>query len=242
MTNDKREKMNKVRGAQEQECLNKVTDLMLQNGDLLLLKYFQSAVPNSEASEFPDFLLAGGYIEHFRVYTSKENKKGADQKKVEHNFNTDVKIKLDQQTAEWLQSPPHTEICVNKYEMQSPEYSYEYFVKSFKRNFENHITSLKGYNGEKENGIFLIEAEGGRITVLENGEFKKFYLLQYDKDILEYLYGFVNELQYVVFLQNESYEILKLADIPQILMKVPKDITFGVGRYINISLGLFMDI
>lgn len=231
-----------MKGEKEQKCLNKVKNIMSQNGDRRLLKYFQAAIPNSVASKFPDFLFNGGYIEHFTVYTSHENRNGAEHKRAEHSFNTDVKTKVDQQTAEWLQSPPHTEICVKEYKMQSPEYSYEYFVKSFKRNFENHIESLKSYYGEKDNGIFLIEAEGGRITVVENGEFKEFYLLQYDKDILEYLYGFANDLHYVVFLQNESYEILNLADMPQILTKVPKDVNFGVGRHINISLGLFMDI
>lgn len=224
----------------EQECLNRAKDLMFQNGDSRLLNYFQEAVPNIEASKFPDFIFEGGYIEHFKVYTSKENRNGAEQGRAENEFEKEIKTKLEQQTEECLQSPLNSEIVVNEYEMTAPEYSYEHFVESFKRNFEKHINSLEKYSGEKTNGIFLIESEGGRIKVVENSEFKEFYRLQYDKDILEYLYQYTDVLQYVVFLQNESYEILKLSVIPQILARAPKDVNFGVGRYIKKIIHVFM--
>lgn len=232
-----------MQGKQEQECLNRAKELMTQNGDLRLLKYFQAAVPNAEASKFPDFLFDGGFIEHFKVYTSKENRNGAEHERAEREFDKEYKADFERRTSEWLQTQPIAQTMgINRYEMVSPEYGYEHFVKSFKRNFDSHIKSLNKFNGEKFNGIFLIEAEGGRILVLENGVFKSFYCLKYDKDILEYLYQFASALRYVVFLQNESYEILELSDIPHVLAGVPKKVSFGVGRYKNIHLGLFIDV
>ena len=75
-------------------------------------------------------------------------------------------------------------------EMDCPECSYEYYEKSFKKNFEHHIESLERYTGAKSVGIFLVEQSGSPITILKDNKFADFYHLQMDASLLDYLYQY----------------------------------------------------
>ena len=64
------------------------------------------------------------------------------------------KTTFEQERNEFLQSPPRKNPVIGTYDMKvvkhimaCPEYSYENFVKSFKRNFDKHITSSQKYTG-----------------------------------------------------------------------------------------------
>ena len=43
-------------------------------------QWINNANPNEKNSHFPDFLFENGFIEHFAITSSLENKKGAKQK------------------------------------------------------------------------------------------------------------------------------------------------------------------
>ena len=104
---------------------------------------------------FPDFICQNGIIEHFKVFASKETKKGSElmidyaelDKKIEN------KIELDKQNG----------TLKNSYyeEKQLSKQSYELFCKSFKNNWDNHIESLKAYKKDHDlynkKVCFLIE-------------------------------------------------------------------------------------
>ncbi len=228
-------------GKKELECLNTLKNIMsrFESG----ARFFYLAAPNEKSSEFPDFIFEDGFIEHFQISSSKETKKGSDFNIAKNDFNKDMKEKFDKNKNEWLASDFQSNtLGVKIYETIFDDGSYEFYIKSFKKNFDKHITSLRKYNGEKSIGIFLVEFLGGKITILENNVFKEFYKLSYDKELLEYIYQFKDELKYVVFTDNEHYDIVELHNIPTIVQTIPQGITFGIGGYITTNSTLFLDI
>lgn len=102
--------------------------------------------------------------------------------------------------------------------------------------------SLQKYTGDKTNGIFLIELVGANITVMQNGRFLKFYRLAIDQELLTYINQYTEYLKFIIFASADSYEILELNEIPKLLYNLPHGLTFGVGRFINEKLSLFIDI
>ena len=234
---------------QEKDCFERVKKLANDKNDTRLLSFLNKATANSESSLFPDFLFDGGFIEHFQVSAANENKKGSKHNIAVNDFERESKETFEQEKNEFLQSPPRKnpvigtyDLKVTKHEMVCPAYNYESFVKSFKRNFEKHINSLQKYTGDKTNGIFLIELVGANITVMQNGRFLKFYRLAIDQELLTYNNQYTEHLKFIIFASADSYEILELNEIPKLLDNLPHGLTFGVGRFINEKLCLFIDI
>lgn len=164
-------------------------------------------------------------------------------------MNGKVKRLSSKKKNEFLQSPPRKnpvigtyDMKVVKHEMACPEYSYENFVKSFKRNFEKHIKSLQKYKGDKSIGIFLIELVGANITIMRSNCFRALYRLAVDQELLTYINQYVEYLKFIIFVSTDSYEILELNKIPKLMDNLPQGLTFGVGRFINENLNLFIDI
>ena len=234
---------------QEKECFERVKKLAKDKNDTRLLSFLYKATANSESSLFPDFLFDGGFIEHFQVSAANENKKGSKHNIAVNDFERESKETFEQEKNDFLQSPPRKNPVIGTYdlkvvthEMACPEYSYESFVKSFKRNFEKHIKSLQNYTGVKSIGIFLIELVGANITIMRNNCFIAFYRLAFDRKLLTYINQYADYLKFIIFASADSYELLELKEIPKLLNTIPQGITFGVGRYINQESRLFIDI
>ena len=75
-----------VRGEKEQKALNevksKIPDLKFYGFDndeekRQFVEKILVAKPNEKSSEFPDFKIENGFIEHFEVTGARENKKGS---------------------------------------------------------------------------------------------------------------------------------------------------------------------
>ena len=234
---------------QEKECFEQVKKLAKDKKDTRLLSFLNKATENSESSIFPDFLFDGGFIEHFQVSAANENKKGSEHNIAVNDFKRKSKATFEQEKKEFLQSPPRKNSVIGTYDMKvvkhkmaCPEYSYESFVKSFKRNFEKHITSLQKYKGERSNGIFLIELVGANITIRQNNCFRAFYRLAVDQELLTYINQYDEYLKFIIFASADRYELLELSEIPKLLNKIPQGLTFDVGRYINRELFFFINI
>ena len=73
------------------------------------------------------------------------------------------------------------------------------------------------------------------------GIFIGFYRLRYDGAMLKFLYEFRDYLKYVTFVWDGDYEFLELQNVPAVLEQIPQELSFGVGKYKNICLDLFMD-
>lgn len=233
----------------ERDFLEQVKEVARKKNDTRLLALLNEATDNPEKSKFPDFLIEGGFIEHFQVSAAKENKKGSEHNIAVNDFEKSSALAFEQEKNKFLQSPPRVNPKIDTFdlrvvvqEMASPEYSYDEFICSFKRNFEKHIKSLKDYKGNKSTGIFLIELVGANITVIQNNQFREFYCLAIDKEILTYLKQYTEYLNFIIFVSADSYELLDLNKISKLLNNVPQGITFGVGRYIEENLTLLIDL
>lgn len=239
-----------MRGEQEQKCLDAVKSIFREGKNCLgcldkdddLLKNINSAQSNKQASNFPDFLFEGGFIEHFQVSVSKETTKGSTFKQEESRFKIQTKKDCEENQRQWMNERfrPNT-IKTIPHELTFDDNCYEYFVNSFKRNFEKHIESLKKYDGPKKEGVFLIEQVDGSLFI--DGTYPtETYSLFYDKDILTYIFQFKDVLQYVLFTNGEYLDLVKISNIPKIMKYVPQDIAFKAGRTCSITLQCFLDI
>ena len=119
------------RGKQELECLQTAVRLISPSDPTCL--YLSSAQPNPEASDFPDFVFDGGFIEHFQVTSAKETSKGDKHRIAESQFQKDSQKHFDKVKQEYLNSAPSPgTLTTDILEMESPECSYEYFVEFWK--------------------------------------------------------------------------------------------------------------
>jgi hypothetical protein len=234
---------------QEKDCFERVQKLAEDQNNTRLLSFLNKATANPESSLFPDFLFDGGFIEHFQVSAANENRKGSAHNIAVNDFERESDTAFEQEKNDFLQSPPRKNPVIGTYdlkvvthEMTCPEYSYESFVKSFKRNFEKHIRHLQDYSGDKTNGTFLIEFVGARVTIMRNNCFSAFYRLAVDRELLTYINQYAESLNFIIFVSTDSYEILELNEIPKLLNNIPKGINFSIGRYINLESCLFIDI
>lgn len=191
---------------------------------------FATAKINEKISEFPDIILNDGFIEHFQITSSKENKKGA----VHIKELTDFKSRIRKEM---------TEIQVNRdfsekhWTMPYSEHSYENLVSSFKKNWNNHIESFEKYKGKKDISIFMIQYSDMALEMYENvyenwidgmsnGDLRKTeklncYRMSRDKKILKHMYEFKDKIKYVIFVYGEKCEVIKLENIPYILGLIP---------------------
>lgn len=225
----------------EFECLQAVRKLTSPSSPVY--SYLSSAKSNPKPNDFPDFVFDGGFIEHFQVTSAKETSKGDKYKIAESQFEKDSQEHFDKVKEEYLSSAPSPRtLTTDVLEMESPECSYEYFVDSFKRNFEKHLESLDKYDGDKSVGIFLIEHKCARIIILCDGKFAGFYSIKCDKDLLSYLNGYADKLKYLIYFCGNSYEVIEFSKISKLLQNIPTGISFGVGRYISQNINFLLDL
>lgn len=193
-----------------------------------ILNAIRTAKENTNLSEFPDFLLEDGFIEHFQITASRENRKGSAEK-------IDVSIfkkKINNEVNEFYKYCNETPSFIGRSKewvrTNLPEYSYENLVFSFKSNFEKHLKSLEKYNGEKDLSIFLIENEEVNLEMYGNSYLntKKLnsdrqehfirYMLSRDKDMLNYIYNFKDKIKYIIYFYEENFEVIKVENIPEL--------------------------
>lgn len=93
-----------ARGDKENFCfqfvkghLHQSDKLGFSNKDLEIVdKIIESAISNPEPNEFPDFIFDGGFIEHFQVTSSIENRKGSVHSKKKSNYKVEIeKLKME---------------------------------------------------------------------------------------------------------------------------------------------------
>lgn len=193
----------------------------------------QNAKRNEKASCFPDFILNNGFIEHFRITSSNETKKGSAKIIGDKNFDRMIELERKKFKEECengrgsrnsTQSWVHLDVC----------HSYDNLEKSFYKNFNKHLKSLGKYTGNKQLKIFLIEYTDLGVEMIENiaeEEMKNnrslkrqhfnIYMLSKDKKMLEYLYQFKEQIDYIIYDYACGFEIIKLADINKIIEDIP---------------------
>lgn len=155
----------------EESCFDFAKQYLLDTRDGLCLKacfgmsqqdisevraLFDSAMFSDEndkgETHFPDFVGTNGFIEHFEVSIAGEsNRKGS----VDRQFAAESKRMSDNKMAEMMNE---SGFCADSIVRKMPKSSYDYFVGSFRRNFEKHICHLRKYTGTKDVGVFMVDA------------------------------------------------------------------------------------
>ncbi len=192
---------------------------------------------NPNASCFPDFIFDKGFIEHFQVTSSMENRKGATHTRKENEFYRKVDSERREIETKWNDLPSFDQVRSESWVFTNPIHSYDFLCDSYKRNLERHMESYRKYAGEKEIGIFMIEYPEIALAMHENvysdwlngmssgdmreqEEFKE-YRLSRDKKMLEYIYQFKDEIQYVIFLNCKRFEVICIKNIPYLIKLLP---------------------
>lgn len=199
----------------------------------------RTAKPNSDLSRFPDFVFENGFIEHFQITSSHTNRKGSVHQKEESEFISKVESETEKIKQEWSETPSFDEVRSKSWAHTNPAHTHEFLVDSFKHCWEHHLESYSKYAGSKEISIFMIEypefalsmcedVYHGWINGMSHGDMRgqeKFrcYRLSRDKQLLNYIYQFKDDIKYVIFINLESFEVIRLENIPYLLKLMPWD-------------------
>lgn len=237
----------------EVDCLNQVKDSFIyfkgikkefdNSNHLIMESILNSARQNENHNDFPDFFFDGGIIEHFEVTASDEKHKGSQYKIDDAYCQRENDKHFKQLDKEFIKSPYHpgtmrTETVDDTHEC----FSYESFIKSFKKNVEHHLDSLKKSKYVNEVVVFLIEQQGASLGVYINNIFNRFYMLNEDKNILEYIKETLTDVDYIIFVATDRYEVIDLSKI-DVLIRIAKiGLDIRGGRQKNVSLKLYIDI
>lgn len=212
---------------------------LLEDERAEFVNIIREAKPNPSSSEFPDFIFADGFIEHFQITSSRHTHKGATHTKKESEFQRRVDTETKKLEEEWNKKPCFDSIRSESWAFQNPEHSHAFLMSSFKDSWEKHLESRKKFTGKKEIGIFMVEYPEVALAMCENvycnwidgmsqgdmreqEEFKE-YRLSRDKELLTYIYGFRNEIKYVIFINLTRCEIIRTESIPYLLKLMPWD-------------------
>ncbi len=208
----------------------------LEEDRIEFVKIIRTARSNPESNNFPDLIFNGGFIEHFQITSSKSSKrKGSIQEQAAGK----IRRAETAQQKEWEKDESFTGTQSKSWVVEATEHSYDYLVTSFRRSWDNHISSLNNYDGCKEIGIFMIEYPDIALSMQElkynawddemsQGDFHseeqhRCYRLTRDKQLLNYIYGFRDQIKYVIFVYQDHFEAIKLDSIPKLLALMPWD-------------------
>ncbi len=237
----------------ELDCLNKIKDSFIyfkgikkvfDNSDCLRMKSILcSAHQNEKHSDFPDFFFDGGIIEHFEVTASDETRKGSQYKIDDAYCQREKEEHFKQLDKEFLQSPHHpgtmtTQTVEDTYKC----FSYESFVKSFKRNAKHHLKSLRNSEYTNQLVVFLIEQESASLCIYANGVFNRFYKLSEDKKLLQYIKATLVDVDYIVFNATDAYEVIDLSKIDSMIADAKENLDIRGGRQKNVTIKLYIDL
>lgn len=213
----------------EQSCLNFVKSNVndedffgLSNKQYIeLRKWISEAKPNFDINKFPDFVFNDGFIEHFEVTSSSENRKGAKQKRESNIF----KNRNETNFLSELDSSTEGEILFShSYGRKFEEHTHYNIINSIKKNWLKHIESYDKNISTSRQGIFLIEYTDINIQTAisrnnEPAEIFDTYRISVDRHLLDWIYTFKEKIDYLIFVNivSSSIEIIRIDQIPELI-------------------------
>lgn len=213
----------------EQSCLDFVKNNMIDEDFfglslkqyIELRKWINEAKPNFDINKFPDFVFNDGFIEHFAVTSSLEDRKGAKQKRESKVF----KNKSDTNFLNKLDSSKEGEILFShSYGRKFEEHTHCNITNSIKKNWLKHIESYDKNMSTSRQGIFLIEYTDINIQTAvsrknETAEIFDTYRISVDKHLLDWMYNFKEKIGYLIFINSvsSSIEVIRIDQIPELI-------------------------
>lgn len=202
-----------------------------------------TAMPNYNPNSFPDFIFDDGFIEHFAITSSKEDRKGSRMKKEESGFNRDFAEKEEKFKEFMNDNPSFDEVKTISQDYHYTEHhSHENLTKSLVNNLESHIRSSSKYGGKNKTKIYLIEYDEFNLHMyISYKEIKSerhygdllyreddtLYRLSRDKEMLKTLYLYKNDVDFILFKTCNRIEIINVKEIPEILKLIKYDYDFS---------------
>lgn len=185
-----------------------------------------NASHNEERNEYPDFVYSDYGIEHFRVTSSKETRKGSEYKITDSRYSKGA-VSAFNQASKFEINTLHN-IVYYKEAVPFPDVSHDQLTNSFKKNWEKHIASFDKCKKQFDKTLFIVELS--ECALAENNEPVSnelaWYRLSRDKSLLEYIYKYKDKVDYVVFVIVGYVEIIKNSYIPQMISVLPSDLSF----------------
>ena len=197
------------RGYTENDCLEFVRQHLNSSNSPtdVISALITSVTPNEDLSKFPDFVCENGFIEHFEVTATKEDKNGSEMR--QHDFKINKRIKnLGQFISEENGFGYESFVAIE------PPSSYENFVLSFKKNLEHHIQSLKKYAECKSYmcGTFMVDNRRNvslqMREVCKGEHYEGLYKLSLDKKLLSYIQSLPLRPDYIIFVYRNGFEVI----------------------------------
>jgi len=189
-----------------------------------LKEIINNAKPNPNEYDYPDYLTDIATIELFEITSSKVKRKGG-------STQTREKKKYDKEVLAEQQEILRTH-AKNKddyykqygWRFSRPEHSHEFLKSSFENNFNNHLESLKKYEGNQSIAIFAVSYTDMALSGTDgNAGVEIIYQLSLDKDLLDFINGNSEYVDYVIFESPFCVEVIKTI-VPSDLYK--KDLVF----------------
>lgn len=214
----------------EQKCLDFIKNNLhkeacfgLSDQQFIQLEiWLKSAQLNTRSTKFPDILFDNGFIEHFGVTSSSENKKGAQQVRESNIFKKNSEVNFLKN----LDNNEQDELVSNSYCRAFEEHSYINIKNSIQKNWLKHIESYDKSIDSFEHRIFLIQYLDANIetAITKKNECSKIfnsYRISADKNLLEWIYKFKEKIDYLILINPISFslEVIKIKNIPELLDK-----------------------
>lgn len=207
-----------------------------------LRKKLNEAKPNINNNQFPDFIFREGFIEHFAITSSFENKKGAEQKRESNIFNNKSKKDFLNEISE------DNRILYKSYARSFEKHTHANIINSLKRNWMKHIKSYDKSTFLSGTRIFLIDYTDINIETAvtlkdENTKIFRTYRISADKELLKWIYSYKPKVDYLILVNlfSPSIEIIKIDYISQLIeeildVKYASTIGMEIHQYINIEI------
>ena len=187
-----------------------------------LKRWLESAQLNTYGTKFPDIVFDNGFIEHFGVTSSSEDRKGAQQTRESTIFkkNSETSFLNNLDTSE------QDELISNSYSRTFEQHSHINIINSIQKNWLKHITSYEKSMISSEHRIFLLQYLDINIQTAITPENKcaeifKSHRISADKLLLEWIYKFKEKIDYLILINpvSVSLEVIKIDNIPELLEK-----------------------
>lgn len=242
-----------MRGDKELKCLEIVRKgINSENCYALSLEEFEQiktyvseATPNTESNEFPDFVFSEGFIEHFQISSSKENRRGATHIKNKSMFSRDFDRNIEKFKIS-IANAPNKAMRIDS-SFVFPDHSYDNLVSSLKYHWSNHFERLALMPFYKNKcGIFLIEYTDEALEMLEDifryteqglslpirvAQHFNDYKLSRDRELLRYIAQYKDEIQYVIYINSQEIEVMSTDKVEEIIKLLPWDFRIASFGY-----------
>lgn len=203
--------------------LNKEVCFGVSDQQFVQLKsWLKGAQLNTHSTKFPDIVFDNGFIEHFTITSSSEDRKGAQQTRESIIFKKNSEIDFSCN----LDKSGQYELVSNSYSRPFEQHTHYNILKSIQKNWSKHITSYEKSMNSSEQRIFLLEYSDVNIHTAitrknESVEIFESYRISTDKLLLEWIYEYKEKIDYLILINPVSFslEVIKIDKIPKLLEK-----------------------